>query len=45
MSATRYIAMSFSTRPDTQNFNPQVYIDIADTLEAKLDALRPRSQS
>jgi len=41
MSATRYIRnVLFYEGPTTQNFNPQVYVDIADTLEAKLDALR-----
>jgi LmbE family N-acetylglucosaminyl deacetylase len=46
MSATRYIRnVLFYEGPTTQNFNPQVYVDIADTLEAKLDALRShRSQ-
>jgi LmbE family N-acetylglucosaminyl deacetylase len=46
MSATRYIRnVLFYEGPTTQNFNPQVYVDIADTLEAKLDALRAhRSQ-
>jgi hypothetical protein len=46
MSATRYIRnVLFFEGPTTQNFNPQVYVDIADTLEAKLDALRAhRSQ-
>ena len=46
MSATRYIRnVLFYEGPTTQNFNPQVYVDIADTLEAKLEALRAhRSQ-
>jgi LmbE family N-acetylglucosaminyl deacetylase len=46
MSATRYIRnVLFYEGPTTQNFNPQVYVDIADTLEDKLDALRAhRSQ-
>jgi LmbE family N-acetylglucosaminyl deacetylase len=46
MSATRYIRnVLFYEGPTTQNFNPQVYVDIADTLDAKLDALRAhRSQ-
>lgn len=46
MSATRYIRnVLFYEGPTTQNFNPQVYIDIADTLEVKLEALRAhRSQ-
>jgi LmbE family N-acetylglucosaminyl deacetylase len=46
MSATRYIRnVLFYEGPTTQNFNPQVYVDIADTLEVKLEALRAhRSQ-
>ena len=46
MSATRYIRnVLFYEGPTTQNFSPQVYVDIADTLDAKLDALRAhRSQ-
>ena len=46
MSATRYIRnVLFYEGPTTQNFNPQVYIDIADTLDVKLEALRAhRSQ-
>lgn len=46
MSATRYIRnVLFYEGPTTQNFNPQVYVDIADTLDAKLEALRAhRSQ-
>ena len=46
MSATRYVRnVLFYEGPTTRNFNPQVYVDIADTLEAKLDALRAhRSQ-
>ena len=46
MSATRYVRnVLFYEGPTTQNFNPQVYVDIADTLEAKLGALRAhRSQ-
>ena len=41
MSATRYIRnVLFYEGPTTQNFNPQVYVDIADTLEVKLEALR-----
>jgi len=46
MSATRYIRnVLFYEGPTTQNFNPQVYVDIADTLERKLEALRAhRSQ-
>jgi LmbE family N-acetylglucosaminyl deacetylase len=46
MSATRYIRnVLFYEGPTTQNFNPQVYVDVADTLEVKLEALRAhRSQ-
>jgi LmbE family N-acetylglucosaminyl deacetylase len=46
MSATRYIRnVLFFEGPTTQNFNPQVYVDIDETLEAKLEALRAhRSQ-
>jgi LmbE family N-acetylglucosaminyl deacetylase len=46
MSATRYIRnVLFYEGPTTQNFNPQVYVDIGDTLEVKLEALRAhRSQ-
>ena len=46
MSATRYVRnVLFYEGPTTQNFNPQVYVDIADTLEEKLNALRAhRSQ-
>ncbi len=41
LSATRYIRnVLFYEGPTTQNFNPQVYVDISDTLERKLDALR-----
>jgi LmbE family N-acetylglucosaminyl deacetylase len=46
MSATRYIRnVLFFEGPTTQNFNPQVYIDITDTLEHKIEALKAhRSQ-
>lgn len=46
MSATRYIRnVLFYEGPTTQNFNPQVYIDISDTLDRKIEALRAhRSQ-
>lgn len=46
MSATRYIRnVLFYEGPTTQNFNPQVYIDITDTLDRKIDALKAhRSQ-
>ena len=46
MSATRYIRnVLFYEGPTTQNFDPQVYVDVADTLEVKLEALRAhRSQ-
>jgi LmbE family N-acetylglucosaminyl deacetylase len=41
MSATRYIRnVLFYEGPTTQNFNPQVYVDISETLERKLEALR-----
>lgn len=40
LSATRYIRnVLFYEGPTTQNFNPQVYVDISDTLAAKLEAL------
>ena len=40
MSATRYIRnVLFFEVPTTQNFNPQVYVDISDTLERKLKVL------
>ncbi len=46
LSATRYIRnVLFYEGPTTQNFNPQVYVDISETLEAKLAALEAhRSQ-
>jgi len=46
MSATRYIRnVLFYEVPTTQNFNPQVFVDIADTLEQKIEALKAhRSQ-
>jgi len=41
MSATRYIRnVLFYEGPTTQNFNPQVFVDISDTLERKVEALR-----
>ncbi len=41
MSATRYIRnVLFFEGPTTQNFNPQVFVDIADTLEQKVKALQ-----
>jgi len=41
MSATRYIRnVLFYEGPTTQNFNPQVYVDISDTLASKVEALR-----
>jgi len=41
MSATRYIRnVLFYEGPTTQNFNPQVFVDISDTLEKKLKALK-----
>ena len=46
MSATRYIRnVLFYEGPTTQNFTPHVFVDIADTLEKKLQALKAhRSQ-
>ncbi len=46
LSATRYIRnVLFYEGPTTQSFNPQVYVDISETLEAKLAALEAhRSQ-
>ena len=46
MSATRYIRnVLFFEGPTTQNFNPQVFVDISDTLDEKLKALKAhRSQ-
>ncbi len=41
MSATRYIRnVLFYEGPTTQNFNPQVFVDISDTLERKVAALK-----
>ena len=40
MSATRYVRnVLFFEGPTTQNFNPQVFVDISDTLERKSQAL------
>jgi LmbE family N-acetylglucosaminyl deacetylase len=40
MSATRYVRnVLFFEVPTTQNFNPQVFVDVADTLERKFQAL------
>ena len=40
MSATRYIRnVLFFEVPTTQNFNPQVFVDISDTLEQKFKVL------
>jgi len=46
MSATRYIRnVLFYEGPTTQNFNPQVFVDISDTLDMKIEALKAhRSQ-
>ncbi len=46
MSATRYIRnVLFFEGPTTQNFNPQVFVDISDTLDEKVEALEShRSQ-
>lgn len=41
MSATRYIRnVLFFEGPTTQNFNPQVFVDIFDTLDHKIEALK-----
>ena len=41
MSATRYIRnVLFFEGPTTQNFNPQVFVDISDTLGRKVEALQ-----
>ena len=41
MSATRYIRnVLFYEGPTTQNFNPQVFVDISDTLDKKVEALQ-----
>jgi LmbE family N-acetylglucosaminyl deacetylase len=41
MSATRYIRnVLFFEGPTTQNFNPQVFVDISDTLDKKIEALQ-----
>ena len=41
MSATRYVRnVLFFEGPTTQNFNPQVFVDISDTLERKFQALK-----
>jgi len=40
MSATRYVRnVLFFEVPTTQNFNPQVFVDISDTLERKFQVL------
>ncbi|MBE9534802.1 MAG: PIG-L family deacetylase [Proteobacteria bacterium] len=40
MSATRYVRnVLFFEGPTTQNFNPQVFVDISDTLERKFKVL------
>ena len=40
MSATRYVRnVLFFEVPTTQNFNPQVFVDISDTLEQKFKVL------
>ena len=46
ISATRYIRnVLFYEVPTTQNFKPNVFVDISDTLERKVDALQAhRSQ-
>lgn len=41
LSATRYIPnFLFYEGPTSQNFNPNVYVDITDVLEEKMDLLR-----
>ena len=41
MSATRYVRnVLFFEGPTSQNFNPQVFVDISDTLERKFKALK-----
>ena len=41
MSATRYVRnVLFFEVPTTQNFNPQVFVDISDTLERKFQVLQ-----
>jgi LmbE family N-acetylglucosaminyl deacetylase len=41
MSATRYIRnVLFFEGPTTQNFNPQVFVDISETLDKKVEALQ-----
>ena len=46
ISATRYIRnVLFYEGPTTQNFDPQIYVDISDTLDRKIQALEAhRSQ-
>ena len=41
MSATRFVRnVLFFEGPTTQNFNPQVFVDISDNLERKFQALK-----
>ncbi len=41
MSATRYIRnVLFFEGPTTQNFNPQVFVDVSETLDRKVEALQ-----
>jgi len=41
MSATRYVRnVLFFEVPTTQNFNPQVFVDVSDTLERKFQVLK-----
>jgi len=41
ISATRYIRnVLFYEGPTTQNFSPQIYVDIFDTIDRKLEALK-----
>ncbi len=44
MSATRYVRnVLFFEGPTTQNFNPQVFVDVTDTLERKFQVLEAHS--
>ena len=44
VSATRYIRnVLFYEGPTTQNFNPQIYVDISDSLSGKVKALEAHS--
>ena len=44
ISATRYIRnVLFYEGPTTQNFNPQIFVDISDTIDRKIEALEAHS--